>query len=44
MFDTAIINLYRPGDGITPHVDLLRFEVRGIAHCACARARVCCCC
>ncbi|WIA31053.1 hypothetical protein OEZ86_001083 [Tetradesmus obliquus] len=24
-FDTAIINLYYPGDGITPHVDLLRF-------------------
>jgi hypothetical protein len=25
LFDTAIINLYHPGDGITPHVDLLRF-------------------
>ncbi|KAF6256913.1 hypothetical protein COO60DRAFT_1640358 [Scenedesmus sp. NREL 46B-D3] len=24
-FDTAIINQYRPGDGITPHIDLLRF-------------------
>eukprot|EP00878_Enallax_costatus_P015743 GHUV01016494.1.p1 GENE.GHUV01016494.1~~GHUV01016494.1.p1 ORF type:complete len:411 (+),score=130.66 GHUV01016494.1:486-1718(+) len=26
LFDTAIINLYQPGDGITPHVDLLRFS------------------
>lgn len=27
LFDSLILNRYRPGDGITPHVDLLRFEV-----------------
>ena len=27
LFDTAIVNLYLPGDGIAPHVDLLRFAV-----------------
>ncbi|GLI69371.1 hypothetical protein VaNZ11_013964 [Volvox africanus] len=25
-FDQAIVNLYRPGEGITPHVDLARFQ------------------
>ncbi|KXZ48036.1 hypothetical protein GPECTOR_31g400 [Gonium pectorale] len=25
-FDQAILNLYRPGEGITPHVDLARFQ------------------
>ncbi|KAF9947094.1 hypothetical protein BGZ72_010883 [Mortierella alpina] len=26
LFDQSIMNLYRPGDGIKPHVDLARFE------------------
>ncbi|KAF9162296.1 hypothetical protein DFQ26_003687 [Actinomortierella ambigua] len=26
LFDQCILNLYRPGDGIRPHVDLARFE------------------
>ncbi|PNH01877.1 hypothetical protein TSOC_012197, partial [Tetrabaena socialis] len=25
-FDQAIVNLYRPGEGIAPHVDLARFQ------------------
>jgi hypothetical protein len=27
LFDQMIVNLYEPGQGITPHIDLLRFEV-----------------
>jgi hypothetical protein len=30
VFDQMIVNLYRPGEGITEHVDLLRFEVRDV--------------
>lgn len=26
MFDQIVLNRYRPGEGICPHVDLLRFE------------------
>ena len=27
LFDQIIVNLYRPGEGIASHVDLMRFEV-----------------
>ena len=33
LFDQIIVNLYRPGDGIMPHVDLLRFEVTSACCC-----------
>lgn len=28
LFNQLIVNLYQPGQGITPHVDLARFQVR----------------
>ena len=26
LFDQLIVNLYQPGEGLKPHVDLLRFQ------------------
>ena len=33
LFDQIIVNLYRPGEGIKSHVDLMRFEVRACMRC-----------